>query len=236
MSLYTVYSVDSLKNKQNTQAAAPLSGEQNRLFKLPWQEAEEGHIDCFPWAGKDAYRPESRFYLLYEKDFLYALLLTAGAHEKHPRTEVKEEQGKVSEDSCLEFFLAYDPAQKNYLNIETNAAATLHAGFGAGRGERLKEPAEALEGLRIYPVSKEAGLAVPFAYDWGVLMVLPFALIRKYWPDSSAAGFLPGTEMKGNFYKCGDLTPEAHFASCFEVKTPAPDFHRPEYFGPILLA
>jgi len=34
-----------------------------------------------------------------------------------------------------------------------------------------------------------------------------------------------------NFYKCGDDTSKRHYLSWNPVKTPNPDFHRPEYFG-----
>ena len=37
--------------------------------------------------------------------------------------------------------------------------------------------------------------------------------------------------LRGNFYKCGDLTATPHWGSWNPVGTGAPDFHRPEYFG-----
>ena len=42
------------------------------------------------------------------------------------------------------------------------------------------------------------------------------------------------TEMRGNFYKC-DENAGAPFGSWAPVTAPAPDFHRPECFGRILL-
>ena len=37
------------------------------------------------------------------------------------------------------------------------------------------------------------------------------------------------------FYKCGDKTAHPHFLSWNPVGTPAPDFHRPDFFGELIL-
>jgi hypothetical protein len=39
----------------------------------------------------------------------------------------------------------------------------------------------------------------------------------------------------GNFYKCGDETEYPHFGCWNLIASPVPDFHRPEYFGEIVL-
>lgn len=225
MSVYTVHSVSDV----------PCAAQS--LTLLPWQTAEEGHISCFPWdpAG-EGYRPDSRFYLLYSRDTLYVLLLTAGKHEANPRREATDHQGAVSKDSCLEFFFSYDPEKPDYVNFETNALGTIHAGFGPGRGNRFKAPADELEGLRYYPVAKgDGGLeALGFAYDWGVIMEVPKAFLAKFWTEA-AEGFRPGQQFKANFYKCGDLCPEEHYGVWAPVSAPKPDYHRPECFGLLIL-
>ena len=45
-----------------------------------------------------------------------------------------------------------------------------------------------------------------------------------------------GLRLRGNFYSCGDLSPAPYYAAWSEVDTGTPDFHRPEYFGELLLA
>ena len=37
--------------------------------------------------------------------------------------------------------------------------------------------------------------------------------------------------MYGNFFKCGDLTEQAHYLSWNPVTSEQPDFHRPQDFG-----
>ena len=42
-----------------------------------------------------------------------------------------------------------------------------------------------------------------------------------------------GLHARGNFYKCGNMLPRRHYLSWAPVRTPSPDFHRPEFFAPI---
>ncbi|MCK7480493.1 MAG: carbohydrate-binding family 9-like protein [Candidatus Moduliflexus flocculans] len=45
-----------------------------------------------------------------------------------------------------------------------------------------------------------------------------------------------GCRSAANFYKCGDETEFPHYGAWSPVETPAPDFHRPEFFGEIVFA
>ena len=42
-------------------------------------------------------------------------------------------------------------------------------------------------------------------------------------------------KLLGNFYKCGDATLLPHYLSWSQIDTEQPDFHRPEFFGELLL-
>jgi hypothetical protein len=64
-------------------------------------------------------------------------------------------------------------------------------------------------------------------FSWTVAMLIPFDLIGI---DSND---LP-VSVRGNFYKCGDLTAHPHFLSWNPIDTPKPDFHRPEFFGELI--
>jgi hypothetical protein len=65
-------------------------------------------------------------------------------------------------------------------------------------------------------------------FSWSVALLVPFDLIGVD-PEN-----LPPS-LKGNFYKCGDLTAHPHFLSWSPVLTKTPDFHRPEFFGELFL-
>lgn len=43
--------------------------------------------------------------------------------------------------------------------------------------------------------------------------------------------FAPSGTIRGNFYKCGNLTAQEHYLAWNRVDAECPDFHRPEYFG-----
>ena len=65
-------------------------------------------------------------------------------------------------------------------------------------------------------------------WNWRVTLVIPFELIGV---DPEA---LP-EKLRANIYKCGDKTAHPHFLSWSPVGTPSPDFHRPEFFGELIL-
>ncbi|MDR2968576.1 MAG: hypothetical protein LBV32_03105, partial [Tannerellaceae bacterium] len=65
-------------------------------------------------------------------------------------------------------------------------------------------------------------------HAWSLIVCIPFEVMGLN-PDS-----LP-EKIKGNFYKCADGTKYPHYLSWSPVGTEHPDFHRPEYFGEILL-
>ena len=63
---------------------------------------------------------------------------------------------------------------------------------------------------------------------WSLELEIPFALI-------CGEGVCP-TRLLANFYKCGDKTAVPHFLSWNPVEVPSPDFHRPEFFGELIIA
>ena len=65
-------------------------------------------------------------------------------------------------------------------------------------------------------------------WNWRVTVVIPFSLIGVD-PEN-----LP-ERLRANFYKCGDETAHPHFLSWSPIGTPSPDFHRPEFFGELIL-
>ena len=43
--------------------------------------------------------------------------------------------------------------------------------------------------------------------------------------------FLPGDKLRGNFYKCGEKTPQPHWGSWAKLSGDTPQLHQPAYFG-----
>ena len=66
---------------------------------------------------------------------------------------------------------------------------------------------------------------------WEVLVFVPEKDLKKIFKLSDID---ENTVMKGNFYKC-DENANAPFGSWSPIASDAPDFHRPEYFGKIVI-
>jgi hypothetical protein len=75
------------------------------------------------------------------------------------------------------------------------------------------------------PVDGEYGAGV-----WTLEYRVPLGLFRKLYGREIVSGH----RAAANFYKCGDETEIPHYGAWSEVKTPSPDFHRPEFFGEIV--
>lgn len=207
--------------------------------KIDWSQAELGRMKQVNWEGYD-YKPEANFCVLYDEEYLHCLLFTQGAYEKEPRAEVTDYLGPVHNDSCLEWFLSFDPDSLRYVNIETNALATKYLAVGESRSERFRPKENELMDFSIETLSPDDENLADWdiELDWGVYIKLPLALLKTFWKETSAetvVKFQSGMKCKANFYKCGDLTAKEHFLSWSPIHTMKPDFHRPEFFGDLIL-
>jgi len=132
----------------------------------------------------------------------------------------------VWEDSCVEFFLAFD-GDDGYYNFEINAIGTVLGAFGKDRHKRTHLPDSFLS-----RIETTASLGSdPIAYldqttTWDVQLKLPIEIFHF-----SKLKSLSGVDAHANFYKCGDKLKLPHFLSWKPVLCSKPDFHTPRYFG-----
>lgn len=201
-------------------APAPLPGLAGRVFDPdgePFCRLPCAAIDCHPWGGD--YRPEARAYVGWDDAGLRVLLC---AREATIAAAATEFGGEVWKDSCLEFFLRPFEDDPRYMNIETNAAGAALMAVGPDREHRaaLKRCPEGMD-IR---TSKHEGAW------WAVAYTLPFSLIGELFGRPLA----PGAALRGNFYKC-DESIHPHFGCWNYIDAPAPDFHRPECFGELII-
>lgn len=137
------------------------------------------------------------------------------------RAENYEPDSPVWEDSCLEFF--FSAGGEEYVNLEANSNAAMRASIGKDRHNRA--------------LLLDAGYTMPqvsaVADDdsWQAFFYLPCRSFEEFFGASLTAG----SEIRANFYSCGDETPSPHYASWNPVETDSPDFHRPEYFGRLII-
>ncbi len=156
-----------------------------------------------------------------------ALLVRLEATE--PRTAIRAEacrtNGRVWEDSCLEFFLNPMPDCGNgYLNLETNARGVMLLGVHTEQfSTETDEFDEAFFDMHVQHQFLPEG-----RIRWTLNYRIPFSYIQRWFPDFSPK---PGSRITGNFYKCGDLCQQEHYLAWSPVHWPVPSFHRPECFG-----
>jgi len=190
-----------------------------------------------PWAGLPAlsvghylwldngYRPKVEARLGWTPAFLYVRFVVG---EPRARVRYTRFQDPVYKDSCVEFFVDMFPEKRlGYVNFETNAAGALLAAFGPDRSRRKPLWPEDLAGFEVSaavpgPVDGEHG-----AEEWSLEYRVPLALFRRLYGQDIRTGH----RAAANFYKCGDETEVPHYGAWSPVETPAPDFHRPEFFG-----
>ena len=175
----------------------------------------------YPW-DTNGYKPEVVYELdMNEEGFVMHIIVP----ERNPRREQTEHLSFVHTDSCVEWFVNFMPEKcDRYFNFEVNANGIMNVAFRKDRYEKQLLTLEDIASLGIKPEI--------FEDHWEITYTVPFALIRKYIPEYQ---FEEGMIIKSNFYKCGDMTEYSHFGIWNPSPLEKPDFHRPEYFGEVVL-
>lgn len=155
------------------------------------------------------------------------LFIAYHVHGLDLRAQALEYNGPVWEDSCCEFFVS-DPSDGTYYNFEMNCIGTLLAAKRKSRTECTHFDAEKLDQVIKYSSLKREKTEISDRiFSWDVAMGIPFSLIGM------DAGNLPQTA-RANFFKCADKAAHPHFLSWNPIDVPAPDFHRPDFFGELI--
>ncbi len=148
-------------------------------------------------------------------------------YEAAPLATVAEHEGDVHLDSCLEFFFSPCPdLRPDYFNMEANPAGSMKFNYGPGRHGRIKT----------HKLPDLAGMAAAAGEGWWQLSYsIPFSLVREFAPEFSGAS---GSLIRANLYRCGELAAQDQYVMLYPPPpglVPAPDYHRPEYFGEMRL-
>ncbi len=182
-------------------------------------------INSFHWEEEGYSRPESHASVFaIENDGIHALLWS---FEENIRCECKKRDDPVYTDSCLELFLMPVSGDKRYINFEVNPKGVYLSQIGEKRENRrfIKEFTDLEPEISPYTVEIEGKKA------WGY----EISLSEKFISELYQTDFhICETIIKGNFYKCADLSVTPHYGAHFPVTTAALGFHNPECFGNII--
>ena len=204
-----------------------LSGE---VKGTAWQSAEALAVDNWPWyVGGDKQPTEIR--VLYDDRAIYVQFQCVDRHIYSRTTELN---GPVYKDSCAEFFAGTDPdAGPEYFNFEANCCGVFHLGFGSGRHDRRLITPELAS--RVEVASSERGPIrdeKPDDSHWWVAARLPLDVLSEFTGRTVAPK--PGDQWRANFYRIGGRL-DGQYACWSLIELPTPDYHRPEFFGQVVI-
>lgn len=134
----------------------------------------------------------------------------------------------VHEDSCVEFFMQRERGEA-YINFEFNAAGVCYASHHKSprEGSLLSsEEFASIERTATYQGQRlDLGEGI---HQWELSALIPWETMGY------AAGEVP-ERLWGNFYKCADGTAHPHYLSWAPIEEERPAFHRPQFFGELVL-
>lgn len=189
------------------------------------QGAKRQGIDTINWS-EYPYCPITVLDVAADQTHLFLRYFVRGEGLKAAFTE---DNDAVWQDSCVEAFFAAADGE-GYFNFEMNCIATLLAAKRKGRAEGVEHfPAEKMaQTIRFSTLPHEAFDEREGIHEWSVILGIPFTLLGY------AEGVRPAV-LRANFYKCADNTHRPHYVSWNPIEIASPDFHRPEFFGELVL-
>ncbi|MEX2235229.1 MAG: carbohydrate-binding family 9-like protein [Cyclobacteriaceae bacterium] len=172
-----------------------------------------------------SYKPAISFTIAHCGDCIF---IKFNVLEKFIQAIYRQNNEPVSNDSCVEFFIALDNGN-DYYNFEFNCIGTCKAGFGTkNRQDRDYLPDEIIDQINRQALIKTGKQYTDGLIAWELTVAIPVQVFCY----NNIPSF-KGLKGRANFYKCGDHLPEPHFIVWNEVKAAKPDFHLPEFFGKI---
>jgi hypothetical protein len=173
-----------------------------------------------PWPG-ELEQPKAAFVIAYGNQ---AIHLKYYIKEPTVKAEYLNFNDPVFNDSCVEFFVAFDD-DGGYYNLEFNCVGTCRGQYGTSKTDRKFLPESLLKTIGHQTRLKARGNE---QIEWELTLSIPIAVFSWH-PGLSLAG----CKAKGNFYKCGDGLPEPHYLCWSNITAEYPEFHLKNFFKEI---
>ena len=191
------------------------------LAESSWQAATPVSAFLFPWP-KEGEKEPTDAWMVWDDDNLYVAFV---AHDKHISSVLTNRDDPVSNDDCVEVFIAPDPdAVENYQNYEMNVLGTLL--------DRFSVPEDSIgwksEGVQI-------GIVVDGTVNdesdedvlWTTEVAIPFANFEGVAKSVPPAD---GDTWRLNLYRIGGAV-NPQYSVWSDTQTPTANYHVPERFG-----
>ncbi len=187
---------------------------------IDWNTVPVAEVCHFRWLT--GFAPKTTAQMVFVER--YGFILRMACAEASPKADYHAYMDPVYTDSCMEFFADWT-GDGRYINMEMNANGALLSCIGADRHARI--PIRDICG-DIFPVA-----ALIEGASWSVTARAPLSMLSAIL--GSPVEVTHGFAFRANFYKCGDETAIPHYGMWSPVGTEKPDFHRPEYFGTLIV-
>lgn len=179
----------------------------------------DGHqanaISNSPWGDNNDV--SASFTLAYSSNYIFLKYYVIESSTQALHSRFNE---PVYNDSCVEFFIAFDN-NENYYNLEFNCTGNSLAQYGSNKDDRTFVPAAILKQIKHQTTVSNKDKAI----SWTLTLCIPktvFCFHKKL--DLAKAN------AKINVYKCGDALPQPHYLCWNNIKSAEPNFHLIDFF------
>jgi hypothetical protein len=215
---------DFVYSVRSSDSPTGINADWNKEF---WKNA--GIIQLKNYMGEmPSHFPETQVKLKYDNDNIYVIF---SVRDHYVRAVAKETNGRVYEDSCVEFFFTPgSDVSRGYFNLEVNCKGVFlleyHKNNGKDQGFVEMKDAKLIE--ISHSLNRDVENEITEPVTWCIEYRIPISILSNYIPTDKPE---PGIRWRANFYKCGDKTSHPHWLTWSPVNYPAPKFHLPEFFG-----
>ena len=207
---------DEAASDLRSYTVARIDGNIDASADIDWSGIAQLDIDNAQWL--DAYGILAHAQLCYDDEALYVHMW---AEEQDIRAEHSKDELCPScyEDSCLEFFITPVGGDARYMNFEFNPNCAVCSEIGTHKEDRVA----------LVPRDDIYNASSALTDDgWEIFYEVPFDYLRNFFPGFEVQS---GSQVRANFYKCGNLTANKHYLSWNPIDSDTPNFHMPESFG-----
>lgn len=195
-----------------------------KLEDAAWSKAPSAGPFHFNW-WKSGEKEQTEVRMLWDDENLYVRFY---CHDRHISAKVTERHGPVSNDDCVEIFLAPNPQKvTNYYTFEINAIGTM---LNRNKSDWWTGPPTWEPVGVVYRTSLQSSTPKRESdadHDWVVDLAIPF---RNFAHDAAHTPPRPGDIWRLNLYRTGGITNRQN-SSWSPIPAQVHSFHTPTAFG-----
>jgi dienelactone hydrolase len=195
-----------------------------KLDDAAWRNAPNASPFQFNW-GDSGEKEATDVKMLWDDQNLYVGFY---CHDRHISAKVTQRHGPVSNDDCVEVFLAPNPQKVgNYYTFEINAIGTM---LNRNKADWWKGPPTWEPEAISYRTSLKSAIPKQESdsdHDWVVEIAIPF---RNFARDAAHTPPRAGDIWRLNLYRTGGIT-NAQQSSWSPLPPDVHSFHTPTSFG-----